>query len=94
MPDSVGGHPALKRPASSTFGHDFPSSKEGRDATRRRAGDLKVKRYHASDKPGRSSWRKTEDLVADCDKVLEVAKKGSLRMLFEKQFDKQRGLAS
>ena len=28
VPDFAGGHPALKRPASSTFGHEFHSSKE------------------------------------------------------------------
>ena len=62
---------------------------QGRDAIRTHVVDFGVKRYRASDRPGQTTWRKTEDLAADCEKVLEVAKKGSLPSLFAKQ----RGLA-
>ena len=50
--------------------------------------DFGVKRYRASDRPGKTTWRKTDDVAADCEKVIEGARKGSLRMFFEKQLDK------
>ena len=67
---------------------------QGRDAIRALAVQLGVKRYKASVSTGRTTWRKAADLVADCDKVLEMAKKGASPVLFDKQFDKQRGVVS
>ena len=45
-------------------------------------------------RPEQIIWRKTEELAADCDKVLELRKKDSLPMLFKKQLAKQRGVVS
>ena len=56
-----------------------------RDALRARAGELGVKRYRASDTTGRTIWRKSADLVADCNTVIQLAKKRSLPSLFGRQ---------
>ena len=56
-----------------------------RDALRARAGELGVKRYRASDTTGRTIWRKSADLVADCNTVIQLAKRRSLPSLFGRQ---------
>ena len=72
--DSVGGHPALKRPASSTFIHEFPSCKEDTaalqsivdiDYFRQRVRALGVATQHRN---AAGHWvnRRKADMLEDC----------------------------
>ena len=58
---------------------------QGRDAIRARAVELGVKRYKASNSVGRTTWRTTADLHADCNKATVLAQKNSLPSLFDRQ---------
>ena len=58
---------------------------QGRDVIRARAGELGVKRYKASSGVGRTSWRTTSELHADCDKAASLAQKNSLASVLDRQ---------
>ena len=54
-----------------------------RDAIRARAAELGLKRYFASNGVGRTTWRATADLHADCNKATLVSQKNSLPSYFD-----------
>jgi len=56
-----------------------------RDEIRARAAVVGVKRYKACSSTGQTTWRTARELAAECDKVMLLAERNSLSLLFDRQ---------